>query len=90
MDELEQSNVVMFPHARHAEPLEAPPIFVPLDSVEGARHALCHIQVAAELAQHILAKAPVYGEARALAAAAQVVDALWRVLDSAQALAASD
>ena len=89
MDELEQSNVVMFP-PRHAEPLEAPPIFLPLDSVEGARHALCHIEVAAELAQRILAKAPAYGEAEALTAVMQVMDALWRVLDSAQALAASD
>jgi predicted glycoside hydrolase/deacetylase ChbG (UPF0249 family) len=78
MDELEQSNVIPFP----AAPIEAPPICVPLDSVESAGKAAVQLEYVGRMLQVVLAKASIYGEAAALAAAAQIIEGLVRSLDN--------
>ena len=54
----------------------ASPIIVPLDTAKHAADAIEHIEMAMQLASVTLTKAPVYGEAAALAGVRQILDAL--------------
>jgi hypothetical protein len=72
------TNVVPFP----AAPIEAPPIYVPLDTVEGAAAAFDLIQLYSNLAQRALAHSARYGDREALAGVAQIFEVLASALDN--------
>ena len=75
----DETNVVLFPDVHS---IEAPPIVIPLDSVEHARAAVDQCMAALELMQTMLAQVPKHGDAMALHGASRVLGALSRVLDN--------
>ncbi len=74
----DETNVVLFPGVHS---IEAPPIVIPLDSVEHAAEAVAQCMAAFELMQAMLAKVPKHGDAMALHGAWQVLNALSHLLD---------
>lgn len=88
MDEIRSNVISLVPHAQPApEPLEAPPIYIPLDSIDSAREAITKAHIAFQLGYGVLNKAPEYGEARALDGLKQLLDGLCNLLDSDRAAA---
>ena len=65
-----------------AAPIEAPPIVIPLDSVEHASAAVAQCMTTFKLMQRMLAHVPKHGDAMALHGASRVLGALSRVLDN--------
>ena len=65
-----------------AAPIEAPPIVIPLDSVEHARAAVDQCMAALELIQTMLAHVPKHGDAMALQGVSRVLGALSCALDN--------
>jgi hypothetical protein len=69
-----------------AAPTEAPPIVIPLGSVEQACNALIQVEVAVDMAQGVLGKAVGGNDAAVLAGVRQVLGALSHLLDAGRAL----
>src|SRR5438477_744446 len=74
----DETNVVLFPGVHS---IEAPPIVIPLDSVEHARAAVDQCMAALELIQTMLAHVPKHGDVMALHGVSRVLNALSRLLD---------
>ena len=75
----DETNVVLFPGVHS---IEAPPIVIPLDSVEHASAAVAQCMTTFELLQRMLAKAPKHGDAMALQGVSRVLGALSCALDN--------
>src|SRR5205814_3631876 len=75
----DETNIVLFPGVHS---IEAPPIVIPLDSVEHARAAVDQCMAAFELLQVMLAQVPKHGDAMALHGASRVLGALSCALDN--------